>query len=97
MDRGGHEYRLGHGNNAIGGHWDALPVEILAIPKGADGCGVSMTRSENWPWWEGKASKESMWNRMYIPSEVPWTLELSDQYLIAVNKDNQGCPVYYNC
>jgi len=32
--------------------------------------------------------------QMYIPSEIPWTLQQSEEFLLAVNRDSEGCPVY---
>jgi len=31
---------------------------------------------------------------MYIPSEKPWTLKEAEEFLIEVNKENDGVPVY---
>src|SRR5439155_6991701 len=32
--------------------------------------------------------------QMYIPSEKPWTLQECEEFLIEVNRDSDGIPVY---
>lgn len=87
---------LAMGTTRIGGHWDALPVEILGNPEKEQMAieGLYDTFRELALVGKEKGIQGIYVEQMYIPSEVPWTLEQSDQYLIAVNKDNQGCPVY---
>ena len=88
---------LAMGTNRIGGHWDAIPVEVMADPRAyesAIGRVQSIFRELS------RAAKAkgmgAIYNeQMYIPSEIPWTLAQTEKFLLAVNTDNaDGCPVY---
>ena len=88
---------LAMGTDRIGGHWDAIPVEVMADQRAyssAIGRVQSIFRELS------RAAKAkgmgAIYNeQMYIPSEIPWTLEQTEKFLLAVNSDNaEGCPVY---
>lgn len=80
----------------IGGHWDALPVEVLADPKKAETAVDRLYQTFRDLALAGKEKGiEGIYiEQMYIPSEVPWTMEQAEAYLVAVNKENKGCPVF---
>lgn len=83
------------GVDRIGGHWDAFSVETLADPA---------RREAAWRRIVGefrdlaRIGREKglrcLYNeQMYIPSEVPWTLEQGERFLREVNEGAAGCPV----
>ncbi len=78
---------LALGATRLGGHWDALSVEVLSDPdrtqEALDRLYVTFREL-----CEIAAQKglTALYNeQMYIPSEVPWTIEQAFQYLEAVN------------
>jgi sugar phosphate isomerase/epimerase len=87
---------LAMGTDRWGGHVDAVPVEILEDPA------AYRARVERlydtWRALARVAKDKGMGalyvEQMYIPSEVPWTLQQAEEMLRAVNTANQGCPVY---
>ncbi|MDI9485316.1 MAG: TIM barrel protein [Bacillota bacterium] len=87
---------LAMGVTKLGGHWDALSVEVLEDPE-KERAAIELlhnTFRELAVIGKEKGMEGIYVEQMYIPSEVPWTMEQSDEYLVAVNKDNPGCPVY---
>jgi hypothetical protein len=88
---------LAMGTDRLGGHWDAIPVEIMQDERAY---ASAVARQQSIFRELSRAARArgmgAMYNeQMYIPSEVPWTLEQTEQFLIAVNGDNaEGCPVY---
>ena len=89
---------LAMGTKAWGGHVDAIPVEVIEDPDPA----VYQARVDHivkmWREVSVLAAAKGMdyvsVEQMYIPSEVPWNLKQQMEFLIATNKDNEGCPVY---
>jgi len=84
------------GAKYLGGHWDALSVEVLQdLEKTKERIEyVYKTFKEL-----AKIAKEKGLlgisnEQMYIPSEKPWTLKEAEEFLIEVNKENDGVPVY---
>lgn len=84
------------GASYIGGHWDAIPVEVLEDEEETkkrvknvykEFRELSLIVKE-----KGLLGISN--EQMYIPSEKPWTLEEAEEFLIQVNKDNDGAPVY---
>jgi D-erythrulose 1-phosphate 3-epimerase len=78
----------------LGGHWDAFSVETLESAEQTEiawktVCEQFRSLSEI-----GKREGLSaLYNeQMYIPSEIPWTLDQSDRFLREANSPN-GCPV----
>jgi sugar phosphate isomerase/epimerase len=83
------------GTDAVGGHWDAFSVEVLSD--------AARTR-EAWDRLcdtfrelaiiaKDKGLRAIYQEQMYVPSEVPWTIEQAYRFLTAVNTGNQGVPV----
>ncbi|MFQ6131042.1 MAG: sugar phosphate isomerase/epimerase family protein [Armatimonadota bacterium] len=87
---------LAMGTDAIGGHWDALPVEVWqdeqrhrqALKRV---CGIFRDLAEIA---KAKGLRSIYDEQMYIPSEVPWTLEQCEMMLREINRDSRGVPVY---
>ncbi|MGQ9632050.1 MAG: sugar phosphate isomerase/epimerase family protein [bacterium] len=80
----------------IGGHWDAIPVEVLgdeARYRAALTNIYSQFRSLALLG-RGEGMKAIYNEQMYIPSEVPWTISQAEEFLIEVNKGSSGVPVY---
>ncbi|NLO04878.1 MAG: sugar phosphate isomerase/epimerase [candidate division WS1 bacterium] len=83
------------GTDRIGGHWDAISVEVMEDDdayRAAVGRVQSIFRELS----RAAAQKgiAAIYNeQMYIPSEIPWTLRQAEEFLLAVNRDNDGCPV----
>jgi sugar phosphate isomerase/epimerase len=88
---------LAMGTDRLGGHWDAFSVEVVendgrraeafdriceefrALSRIAAGKGLAALYDE----------------QMYIPSEVPWTIDQAHEFMARVNRDNRdGVPVY---
>ncbi|MEA3344661.1 MAG: TIM barrel protein [Chloroflexota bacterium] len=87
---------LAMGVNRIGGHWDAIPVEVLEDPARAESA-MARTASQFRDLAQVATDKgmAALYNeQMYIPSETPWTIEQSYQFLAAVNRERVGVPVY---
>ncbi len=87
---------LAMGADRIGGHWDALPVEVLqdqARVKRA----MARTASQFRDLAQVAADKgmKALYNeQMYTPAETPWTIEQAYQFLAAVNRERTGVPIY---
>lgn len=83
------------GTSRLGGHWDAFSVEVLE-----DGARVEQAWRRVVEQFRelALAAREkgltALYNeQMYIPSEVPWTLEQSDRFLMEANRNRAGVPV----
>lgn len=84
------------GAKYLGGHWDAISVEVLQDPNKTS---ERMNYVYNTFRELAKIAKDKGLlgisnEQMYIPSEKPWTLKEAEEFLIEVNKDNDGVPVY---
>jgi len=87
---------LDMGATRVGGHWDAIAVECLhdtqasaAIEARTTGIFADLGR------YGGGIGITAIYNeQMYIPSELPWTIEGARQFLIAANRDRAGASVY---
>lgn len=84
------------GAPALGGHWDAFSVEVLS-----DSTRTEEANQRLYATFRGLAVrlkrlglKALYQEQMYIPSEKPWTLDECERFLIEVNRDNPGIPVY---
>ncbi len=87
---------LAMGTDRIGGHWDAISVEVMEDERAYQSA-VGRVQSIFRELARAASSKgiAALYNeQMYIPSEVPWTLQQSEEFLLAVNRDSEGCPVY---
>ncbi len=84
------------GARYIGGHWDAIPVEVLEDKEETKRRMENIYREfrELSVIIKEKGLLGISNEQMYIPSEKPWTLEEAEEFLIQVNKDNNGAPFY---
>ena len=87
---------LAMGTDRLGGHVDAVPVEVWEQP---DEYQKAIARiyaqiRELAVIAKDKGMKALYLEQMYTPSEVPWTLPQTAEYLHAVNVENDGVPVY---
>ena len=83
------------GADRIGGHWDAISVEVMEDER-AYRSAIGRVQSIFRELARGAAAKGigAIYNeQMYIPSEIPWTLQQAEEFLLAVNRDREGCPV----
>jgi sugar phosphate isomerase/epimerase len=86
---------LAMGTDRIGGHWDALSVEVLEDPAEAERV-IARTASQFRDLAQVAADKgiRALYNeQMYIPSETPWTIDQSYRFLEAVNREPIGVSV----
>jgi sugar phosphate isomerase/epimerase len=84
------------GTDALGGHWDAFSVEVLSDPaKNAEATKrLYQTFRDLSVRLKPTGLRALYQEQMYIPSEKPWTLAETEEFLVEVNKDNDGIPVY---
>ncbi len=79
-----------------GGHVDALSVEVLADPEETNKRIALLYAT--WREMAVVAKEKGLVSisveQMYTPSEVPCTLEQTEQFLIACNADSDGVPIY---
>ncbi len=87
---------LAMGTDRWGGHVDAVPVEVMANPAAYQRAIERL--HETWRELSVVAKEKGMGaifvEQMYIPSEVPWTMQQGEDLLVAVNRDSEGVPVY---
>ena len=84
------------GVDAIGGHWDAFSVEVLSDPVRHE---EALRRQytifrELSELLAQKGIRALYQEQMYIPSESPWTLAEAERFLVEVNRERKGIPVY---
>jgi sugar phosphate isomerase/epimerase len=83
------------GTPRLGGHWDAFSVETLGDPARLETAWTQVVGQFHQL--AGEAARRgvtSLYNeQMYIPSEVPWTLDQAERFLIEVNRGREGSPV----
>ena len=84
------------GTDRIGGHWDAIPVEVLSDERRLRSSldRLYETFRELATVAKEKGLEAICDEQMYIPSEVPWTLDGAEEFLVEVNRDRAGVPVY---
>ncbi len=84
------------GAPALGGHWDAFSVETLESAERTEAAWQRLISIFRDLAVRLKAiGLSSLYQeQMYVPSEKPWTLEECERFLIEVNRDNPGIPVY---
>ncbi len=87
---------LALGARRWGGHVDALPVEVLEDAEEARKriAGLYATWRELAVIAKKKGLQAIYVEQMYVPSEVPWTLKQSEEFLLACNADSDGVPIY---
>ncbi len=83
------------GVDRIGGHWDAFSVEVLSDPERTKAAFENIYQQFRELAVIGKQKGiAAIYNeQMYIPSEIPWTMQQAEEFLIAVNRDSAGCPI----
>jgi sugar phosphate isomerase/epimerase len=79
----------------LGGHWDAFSVETLDSPeRKVEAWDRVIAQFRELADQAGRAGLTALYNeQMYIPSEVPWTLEQAERFLIETNRGRDGAPV----
>ncbi|MGI6207585.1 MAG: sugar phosphate isomerase/epimerase family protein [Anaerolineae bacterium] len=90
------ELALAMGARRVGGHWDAISVENLEDEARAQAVeDRTIAQFRELAAHGAKLGLSALYNeQMYIPSERPWTIEGSRQFLRAVNEGRPGVPVY---
>lgn len=85
------------GVERLGGHWDAFSVEVLADPDRTRDAWDRVVAQ-----FRDLADAASDWGvtalyneQMYIPSEIPWTLEQGDRFLRETNEGRSGAAVRF--
>ena len=84
------------GAKYIGGHWDAISVEVLEDEERTKKVVENIYKEfrELSQIVKEKGLLGICNEQMYIPSEKPWTLEEAEKFLIEVNKENSGSACY---
>lgn len=84
------------GVDRMGGHWDSLSVEVLedveryrSAVKNIYAQFRELSRIA-----QKKGLGALYLEQMYVPSELPWTLAGAEEFLMEVNRGNEGVPVY---
>jgi len=88
---------LAMGTDCLGGHWDAFSVEAMSNPaRYEEAWGrLIQTFRELGQVGHDKGMHALYQEQMYIPSEVPWTLEQAERFMIEANQGNEpAVPVY---
>jgi len=84
------------GAKYIGGHWDAISVEVLEdkekTQKAIENIYKEFKELSKIVKEKGLLGISN--EQMYIPSEKPWTIREAEEFLQEVNKDKIGAPVY---
>ena len=85
------------GVDRVGGHWDAVSVEVME--QGEHSYAEAIRRlhetfRELAQIGRDKNMAAIYQEQMYTPSEAPWTIKQAEEFLIEVNRNNNGCPVY---
>lgn len=90
------ELAVAMGTDALGGHWDAFSVEVLSDPVRTEEATRRLyaTFRDLAVRLQPTGLRALYQEQMYIPSEKPWTLRECEEFLIEVNRDNPGLPVY---
>ncbi len=84
------------GGPRLGGHVDAVPVEKLSDPVAyRQACAHAYAAWRNLSRLGAQVGMEALYvEQMYIPSEIPWTLDQTEECLLAINTESEGIPVY---
>lgn len=83
------------GTPRLGGHWDAFSVEVLESPERTDQAWTHVVQQfRDLADAAGEWGVSGLYNeQMYIPSEIPWTLEQSERFLRETNAGRTGAAV----
>jgi sugar phosphate isomerase/epimerase len=86
------ELALAMGTDRIGGHWDAFSVETLNDPARTEWAFRNLYDTFRRLAAEAQSKGlAAIYNeQMYVPSEVPWTLDQAREFLIEVNRPDVG-------
>jgi hypothetical protein len=86
---------LAMGTDRIGGHWDALSVETLSDPARIEWAFRNIYRTfRELSAAAAEKGIAAVYNeQMYIPSEIPWTLDQAQEFLVEVNGGQAPPPV----
>ncbi|HEY3397989.1 MAG TPA: TIM barrel protein [Armatimonadota bacterium] len=84
------------GGPRLGGHMDAISVEVMADPSAYNrACAHAYAAWRRLAELGGDLGMKALYvEQMYIPSEIPWTLDQSEVALLAINSEREGVPVY---
>lgn len=84
------------GVDRIGGHWDALSVEVLEdVERYRSAVKNIYAQFRELSRIARKKGLGALYaEQMYVPSELPWTLAGAEEFLMEVNRGNDGVPVY---
>jgi sugar phosphate isomerase/epimerase len=88
---------LAMGTDRVGGHWDAISVEVMETGDNAYEAAIDRlcdTFVEMAAVGAEKGIGAIYLEQMYIPSEVPWTLRQAEDILIGINRQKPAIPVY---
>jgi sugar phosphate isomerase/epimerase len=87
---------LAMGCDRVGGHWDAFSVEVLQDPQRGEAAWRTLVETFRDLAQTGREKGLAALydEQMYIPSEIPWTLDQAERFLVEVNADNPGVPIY---
>jgi sugar phosphate isomerase/epimerase len=83
------------GTPRLGGHWDAFSVEVLESAERTHEAwdrivGIFRELGDH----AAASGVSALYNeQMYIPSEIPWTLEQSERFLLEANRGRTTAPV----
>ena len=85
----------GMGARRVGGHWDAIPVELLDDPQAVASREAQTVEQFRQLALEAEPlGLAAIYNeQMYIPSERPWTIAGAIDFLRAANADRAGVPI----
>jgi D-erythrulose 1-phosphate 3-epimerase len=83
------------GTSRLGGHWDAFSVEVLeSAERTEQAWGRVVEQFRDLAVAAREKGMSALYNeQMYIPSEIPWTLQQAYRFLVEVNQDRPGVPV----
>ena len=84
------------GGPRLGGHVDAIPVESLQDPVlYGRACANAYAAWRRLAALGKEIGMRALYvEQMYIPSEIPWTLNQTTECLLAINTESEGVPVY---
>ncbi len=88
---------LAMGTDRVGGHWDAISVEVMEAGESEYRAAIDRlcdTFVEMADVGAEKGMSAIYLEQMYIPSEVPWTIEQAEYVLMGINKQKPAIPVY---
>jgi sugar phosphate isomerase/epimerase len=84
------------GTDRVGGHWDAISCEVMQNAGDYQAAIDRLCRTFVDLAAEGadRGMEAIYLEQMYIPSEVPWTLDQAEYILTQINREDPAIPVY---